>query len=321
MNVTETVEGLERYPINVRFPRELRNDLATLRAVAVPTPMGHTVPLAQVADIGVAKGPPAIKSENARRTAWIYVDLTTSDIGGYVRRARRAVEQEVRLPEGVSIVWSGQYEYMERANRRLMMVVPLTLAVIMLLLYAHFRRMAETLIVMVGTILFAPIGGIWLLYLSGFNLSVAVGVGFIALLGLAAETGVVMLVYLDGAYERFANEGRMKGIADLKSAIMEGAVDRVRPKLMTASTTMIGLLPIMFGTETGTRVMKRIAAPDGRRAGLFDAADPDRAACDLPALEEVLAPRGARTSKGGGSRRGCGALGCSMNSHEMRRRK
>jgi Cu(I)/Ag(I) efflux system membrane protein CusA/SilA len=261
MNVTETVEGLERYPINVRFPRELRNDLATLRAVAVPTPMAHTVPLAQVADIGIEKGPPSIKSENARRTAWIYVDLTTGDIGGYVQRARRAVEQEVRLPAGVSVVWSGQYEYMERANRRLMVVVPFTLAVIMILLYAHFRRAGETLIVMVGTILFAPIGGIWLLYLSGFNASVAVGVGFIALLGLAAETGVVMLVYLNGAYQRFRSEGRIRGIADLESAIMAGSAERVRPILMTTGTTMIGLLPIMFGTETGTRVMKRIAAP------------------------------------------------------------
>jgi Cu(I)/Ag(I) efflux system membrane protein CusA/SilA len=261
MNVTETVEGLERYPVNVRFPRELRNDLATLRAVAVPTPMGHTVPLTQVADISISKGPPAIKSENARRTAWIYVDLTTSDIGGYVQRARRAVEQEVMLPAGVSIAWSGQYEYMERANRRLMMVVPLTLAVIMLLLYAHFQRAAETLIVMVGTILFAPIGGLWLLYLSDFNLSVAVGVGFIALLGLAAETGVVMLVYLNGAHDRFTREGRMKRMADLKTAIMAGSAERVRPILMTTGTTMIGLLPIMFGTETGTRVMKRIAAP------------------------------------------------------------
>ena len=261
MNVTETVEGLERYPINVRFPRELRNDLATLRAVAVPTPMGHTVPLAQVADISVTKGPPAIKSENARRTAWIYVDLTTSDIGGYVQQARRAVEQEVRLPPGVSIVWSGQFEYMERANRRLMTVVPLTLAVILLLLYAHFRSAAETLIVMIGTILFAPIGGLWLLYLSDFNLSVAVGVGFIALLGLAAETGVVMLVYLNGAHERFRSQGRLKGIADLKTSIMAGSAERVRPILMTTGTTMIGLLPIMFGTETGTRLMKRIAAP------------------------------------------------------------
>jgi Cu(I)/Ag(I) efflux system membrane protein CusA/SilA len=261
MNVTETVEGLERYPVNVRFPRELRNDLATLRAVAVPTPMGHTVPLAQVADIEIEKGPPAIKSENARRTAWIYVDLTTSDIGGYVKRARRAVEQEVRLPAGVSIVWSGQYEYMERANRKLKVVVPLTLGLIVILLYAHFRRTPETLMVMVGTILFAPIGGLWLLYLADFNLSVAVGVGFIALLGLAAETGVVMLVYLDGAYERFTREGRMKKIADLEAAIIAGSVERVRPKLMTVGTTMIGLLPIMFGTETGTRVMKRIAAP------------------------------------------------------------
>jgi len=261
MNVTETVEGLERYPINVRFPRELRNDLATLRSVAVPTPLGHTVPLAQVADIGVEKGPPSIKSENARRTAWIYVDLTTSDIGGYVRRARRAVDQEVRLPAGVSVVWSGQYEYMERANQRLMVVVPLTLAVIALLLYAHFRRAAETLIVLVGTILFAPIGGIWLLYLSDFNLSVAVGVGFIALLGLAAETGVVMLVYLNGAYQRASSEGGVRGLADLKGAIMAGSAERVRPILMTTGTTMIGLLPIMFGTETGTRVMKRIAAP------------------------------------------------------------
>ena len=261
MNVTETVEGLERYPINVRFPRELRNDLATLRGVAVQTPMGHTVPLAQVADIDVAKGPPAIKSENARRTAWIYVDLTTSDIGGYVQRARRAVEEQVRLPAGVSVVWSGQYEYMERANRRLMLVVPFTLALIVILLYAHFRRVAETSMVMLGTILFAPIGGLWLLWAAGFNLSVAVGVGFIALLGLAAETGVVMLVYLNGAYERFKREGRLQSVADLKSAIVAGSAERVRPILMTTGTTMIGLLPIMFGTETGTRVMKRIAAP------------------------------------------------------------
>jgi Cu(I)/Ag(I) efflux system membrane protein CusA/SilA len=261
MNVSETVEGLERYPINVRFPRELRNDLATLRVVAVPTPMGHTVPLAQVADLSIAKGPPAIKSENARRTAWIYVDLDTSDLGGYVRRARRAVEQQVRLPAGVSIVWSGQYEYMQRANQRLMLVVPLTLAVIVILLYAHFRRAAETAIVMIGTILFAPLGGIWLLYLFGFNLSVAVGVGFIALLGLAAEIGVVMLVYLNGAYERFTSENRMNDLGDLKRAILAGTAERVRPILMTVGTTLIGLLPIMVGTETGTRVMKRIAAP------------------------------------------------------------
>jgi len=261
MNVTETVEGLERYPVNVRFPRELRDDLESLRQVAVPTPMGHTVPLAQVADFAITKGPPAIKSENARRTAWIYVDLSTDDVGGYVDRAREVVEREVQLPEGVSLSWSGQYEYMERANARLAVVVPITLAVIFILLYMHFRQLGETAMVMLGTLVFAPIGGIWLLYLSGYNLSVAAGVGFIALAGLAAETGVVMIVYLDEAVARFRAEGRLRSMHDLKAAITEGAVDRVRPKLMTVATTMIGLLPVMFGTETGTRVMKRIAAP------------------------------------------------------------
>jgi Cu(I)/Ag(I) efflux system membrane protein CusA/SilA len=261
MNVTETVEGLERFPVNLRYPRELRGDLEALREVAVHTPMGHTVPLGQVADIEITKGPPAIKSENARRTAWIYVDLSTSDVGGYVERARAVVEREVRLPEGVSLSWSGQYEYMERANARLAIVVPITIAIIFILLYAHFRQIGETVMVMVGTIVFAPIGGVWLMYLADFNMSVAAGVGFIALSGLAAETGVVMIVYLDEAYERFRAEGRMAGVEDLKAAITEGAVDRVRPKLMTVATTMIGLLPIMYGTETGTRVMKRIAAP------------------------------------------------------------
>jgi Cu(I)/Ag(I) efflux system membrane protein CusA/SilA len=261
MNVTETVEGLERYPVNVRFPRELRNDLASLRAVAVPTPVGHTIPLAQVADVTVTKGPPAIKSENARRTAWIFVDLSTSDLGGYVKRAQEAVDARVPMPPGVSIQWSGQYEYMERANERLAVVVPITLGLIFIFLYAHFRQIGETAMVLVGTIVFAPIGGIWLLYLSGFNLSIAVGVGFIALAGLAAETGVVMLVYLEEAYERYKRENRLNSFADIKAAVAEGAVERVRPLLMTVATTMIGLLPIMYGTATGTRVMKRIAAP------------------------------------------------------------
>jgi Cu(I)/Ag(I) efflux system membrane protein CusA/SilA len=261
MNVTETVEGLERYPVNLRFPRELRSNIQSLAHIPVPTPMGHTVPLGQVTDIQITKGPPSIKSENARRTAWIYVDLTTSDIGGYVARARKAVDQQVRLPAGVSMVWSGQYEYMERANARLRMVVPLTLAIVFILLYVHFRRIGESMMVLVGTILFAPIGGLWLLYLLEYNLSVAVGVGFIALAGLAAETGIVMLVYLDESFDRYRAEGRMRSVVDLKNSIMEGAVDRVRPKLMTVATTMIGLLPIMVGTETGTRVMKRIAAP------------------------------------------------------------
>ncbi len=260
MNVSFTVEGLERYPINVRYPRELRSDLESLKRVAVPTPMGHAVPLAQVADISISKGAPAIKSENARRTAWIYIDIKTSDIGGYVKHAREVVAEQITLPPGVSIVWSGQFEYMERANRRLLVVVPLTLVIIFLLLYIHFRSITESLIVML-TVPFAMVGRVWLLVFFGYNLSVAVAVGFIALAGLAAETGVVMLVYLDGTYERWKSAGRLNTLADLKSVIIEGAVDRVRPKLMTVATTTIGLLPIMFGTETGTRIMKRIAAP------------------------------------------------------------
>ncbi|MCP4922308.1 MAG: efflux RND transporter permease subunit [Proteobacteria bacterium] len=261
MNVTWTVEGLERYPVNVRFPRELRNDIDSLERIPIQTPMGHTVPLAQVADISIEKGAPAIKSENARRTAWIYVDLETSDIGGYVDQARELVKAEVPLPPGVSLQWSGQYEYMERANERLMWVLPLTGVVIFLLLFAYFRRFGETGMVMIGTTFFAPIGGVWLLWALDFNVSVAVGVGFIALLGLAAETGVVMLLYLDEAVERYRDQGRLNTDEDLAAAIMEGAVERVRPKLMTVATTFFGLLPILFGTETGTRVMKRIAAP------------------------------------------------------------
>ena len=260
MNVTQTVEGLERYPVNVRFPRELRNDLDKLRRVPVMTPMGHTVPLGQIASVKVTKGAPVIKSENARRTAWIFVDLKTSDLGGYVKAAKKAVREQVDIPDGVSVVWSGQFEYMQRANKRLALVVPLTLAIIFLLLFLHFRNVAESLIVML-TLPFALVGGVWLMFLAGYNLSVAVAVGFIALAGLAAETGVVMLVYLDEAYARFINEGRLKRLADLKAVITEGAVERVRPKIMTVATTTIALLPIMFGNETGTRVMKRIAAP------------------------------------------------------------
>jgi Cu(I)/Ag(I) efflux system membrane protein CusA/SilA len=260
MNVSWTVEGLKRYPINVRYPRELRSDIEKLKRVAVPTPMGHAVPLTQVAGIKIVKGAPVIKSENARRTAWIYVDLKTSDVGGYVKRAKEAVASQVERPKGVSIVWSGQYEYMERAGKKLAVVVPLTLAIIFLLLYMHFRNVTESLTVMV-TLPFALVGGVWLMYFTGYNMSVAVAVGFIALAGLAAETGVVMLVYLDETYQRRKKEGRMNSPADLKQAIIEGAVDRVRPKLMTVATTTIGLLPIMFGTDTGTRVMKRIAAP------------------------------------------------------------
>jgi Cu(I)/Ag(I) efflux system membrane protein CusA/SilA len=259
-NVGVTIEGLERYPINVRYPRELRSNVAALKRVAVPTPMGHAVPLAQVADIRISKGPAVIKSENAKPSAWIFVDPETADLGGYVERAKRAVARQIDLPPGVSIKWSGQYAYMERAAERLALVVPLTLAIILLLLFMHFRSVTESLIVMLG-LPFALVGGIWLMWAAGYNMSVAVAVGFIALAGLAAETGVVMLVYLDATYRRWRAEGRLQRLSDLNAIIVEGAVDRVRPKLMTVATTTIGLLPIMFGTETGVRVMKRIAAP------------------------------------------------------------
>ena len=218
MDVTWTVEGLERYPVNLGYPRELRGDVEALRALAVPTPLGHSVPLAQVAHVGLSQGPPAIKSENARRTAWIYVDLDKDtpdgrDLGGYVRAAQRVVEQQVALPAGVSLIWSGQYEYMQRAAQRLSVVVPLTLGLIFILLYAHFRRFGETAIVM-ATLPFALVGGVWLMYLMGFNMSVAVGVGFIALAGLAAETGVVMLVYLEeGGVGRWRRSLRRVGVS------------------------------------------------------------------------------------------------------------
>lgn len=260
MNVTTTVEGLERYPVNVRYNRELRNDLDALRRILVPTKMGHHVPLGQLARMEIRKGPPAIKSENARRTAWIYVDLEDVDVGTYVKRAKEAVRRDVEMPAGVSIAWSGQYEYMERAKDRLAVLIPLTLVLVFLLLYFHFRNLAESAVVMLS-LPFALVGGFWLMHLLDFNMSVAVAVGFIALAGLAAETGVVMLVYLDEALERRRRLGELKSFEDLKAAVVEGSVERVRPKLMTVATTLIGLLPVMFGVGTGSEIMKRIAAP------------------------------------------------------------
>ena len=260
MNVTSTVEGRERYPVNVRFPRELRDSLDRLRRVPVMTAMQHTVPLGELAKIHIVKGPPMIKSENARPSSWVFVDLKTSDVGGFVRRAKQLVQDDLKLPDGYSLIWSGQYEYMERAQKRLRLVVPLTLAIIFILLYLHFRNLAESMIVM-GTLPFALVGGVWLMFLSGYNLSVAAGVGFIALAGLAAETGVVMLVYLDQAYGEWKAQDRLHTLDDLRDVVIAGAVERLRPKIMTVATTILGLLPIMFGTTTGTRVMKRIAAP------------------------------------------------------------
>ncbi len=260
MNVTTTVEGLERYPVNVRYSREFRDNLPALREVRIKTPTGAHIPLEQVATLEIKKGPAAIKSENARRTAWLYVDLTTDDVGGYVEEARRIVAEQIDFPAGYSIVWSGQYEYMQRAKERLSVVIPLTLVIIFLLLYFNFKNFTESLIIMLS-LPFALVGGIWLMFFSDYNFSVAVAVGFIALAGVAAETGVVMLLYLDNAFKDMKNKGMMNSVADLRKAVIHGAVERVRPKLMTVFTTIFGLLPIMWGTGTGSQVMKRIAAP------------------------------------------------------------
>ena len=261
MNVTQTVEGLERYPVNLRYGSELRDTPEKLRRILIPTPTGAQVPITQVADIRIVKGPPSIKSENARNNAWIYVDLAGIDVGTYVKRAQQVVRDKIKLPPGYSMVWSGQYEYMLRAQQRLMIVVPVTLIIIFLLLYFNFKNVTESLIVMLS-VPFALTGGLWLMYLLGYNISVAVGVGFIALAGVAAETGVVMLVYLDISYQKFkARYGEKFNRAHLNEAIEEGSALRVRPIMMTVITTTAALLPILWGHGTGSQVMKRIAAP------------------------------------------------------------
>jgi Cu(I)/Ag(I) efflux system membrane protein CusA/SilA len=261
MNITQTVEGLERYPVNLRYGSELRDTPEKLRRILVPTPTGAQVPIAQLADIRIVKGPPVVKSENARNSAYVYVDLTGIDVGTYVKDARRLVQDKIDLPPGYSLVWSGQYEYMVRAEKRLMIVVPMTLLLIFLLLYFNFKDVTESLLVMLS-VPFSLTGGFWLMYLLGYNMSVAVGVGFIALAGVAAETGVVMLVYLDISYHKFREKyGDRLNRRHLNQAIEEGAALRVRPKMMTVISTMAGLAPIMWGHGTGSEVMKRIAAP------------------------------------------------------------
>ena len=264
-SVTEIVEGRERYSVNVRYPRDFRDDPQIIaRQVLVNTPGGAAIPLGEVATVGIAQGPPSIRTENAQPVDYIYVDMQGRDLGGYVRDAQRAVARSIRLPAGYHVEWSGQYEYLERAKARLKTVVPLTLFLIFVLLYLNFRRLTETLIVMLS-VPFALTGGLWLMYFMGYNFSVAVVVGFIALAGVAAETGVVMLIYLDNAWrairERRMAEGALVTIRDLYAAIMEGAVERVRPKMMTVSAIMAGLLPILFITGTGSEVMRRIAVP------------------------------------------------------------
>jgi Cu(I)/Ag(I) efflux system membrane protein CusA/SilA len=261
MDITRTVEGLERYPVNVRYASELRDTPEKLGRILIPTPMGAQVPISQVADIRIIKGPPAIKSENARKNAWIYVDIKGVDVGTYVKRAQQTVQEKIKLPPGYSLVWSGQYEYMLRAQERLMIVVPMTLLIIFLLLYFNFKNIPETLIVLMG-VPFSLIGGLWLMYLLGYNMSVAVGVGFIALSGVATEIGVVLLIYLDLAYNKYRNlHGDQFDRKHLQQAIEEGSALRLRPIMMTVFAIMAGLMPIMWSHGTGSEVMKRIAAP------------------------------------------------------------
>ncbi|KAB2970670.1 efflux RND transporter permease subunit [Zoogloea sp.] len=263
--VTTTVEGRERYGVTVRYPRELRSDPQQIaREVLVPVMGGAMVPLGQLAKVGVTRGTPGIRTENALLSAYIYVDIRDRDIGGYVADAKKAVAAQIKFPAGYYVTWSGQFEYMERAVEKMKVVIPVTLLSIFVLLYLNFRRLTETLIVMLS-VPFALVGGVWLMWLLGYNLSVAVAVGFIALAGVAAETGVVMLIYLDHAWEalktRCQAEGRAPRVEDLYAAVMEGAVERVRPKMMTVVAIMAGLLPIMWGSGTGSEVMSRIAAP------------------------------------------------------------
>ncbi len=260
MNITQTVEGLERYPVNLRYSRELRDDPTSLRRVLVPTPGGAQVPLEQLATLKFVKGPPAIKTENARPNAWVYVDLDGIDVGTYVATAKNALDERLNLPPGYSLQWSGQYEYLERAQRRLMLIVPVTLGIIFLLLYLNFRRLADTLLVIV-CLPFALVGGLFLLWVLDYDFSVAVGAGFLALAGLTAETGVIMLLFLNQSLERAKESGSLQSVEDLWSAIVEGATYRARPLLMTVASDAIGLLPIMWGAGTGSETMRRIAAP------------------------------------------------------------
>ncbi|HCS29351.1 MAG TPA: CusA/CzcA family heavy metal efflux RND transporter [Spongiibacteraceae bacterium] len=261
MNVTETVEGLERYPVNLRYPRELRTDLETLKRVLISTPTGTQIPLAMVAEINYQRGPPVIKSEDARPNAWIYVDISTTDIGGFVAKAKTVLADQVEVPAGYTVSWSGQFEYMERAAKRLRIVVPVTLMIIFLLLYFNFRNIIEPLVVMMA-IPFSLVGGIWLIYFTNYNISVAVAVGFIALAGMAAEIGVLVLSFIDTELtKRRAASTQVLTVDEVKSAVLFATSQRVRPIAMTALSTMAGLIPIMLSSATGSDVTHRIAAP------------------------------------------------------------
>jgi Cu(I)/Ag(I) efflux system membrane protein CusA/SilA len=263
--VTNTVEGRERYSVNVRYPRDFRSDPRSIASeILVPTMKGGMLPVGQLADVRLTQGPTTIRTENAQLAVYVFVDFRDRDLAGYVADARRAVQEKVVLPPGTYAVWSGQFEYLERAEAKLRIVVPATLLLIFVLLYLNFGRITETLIVMLS-LPFSLVGGLWLVWWMGFNMSVAVAVGFIALAGVAAETGVVMLIYLDSALKERRAEceaaGRALTAADLRAAIIEGAVERVRPKMMTVTAIVAGLLPLLWSTGTGSEVMQRIAVP------------------------------------------------------------
>ena len=261
MNITETIEGLERYPVNLRYPRALRGDIETLKRVLVQTPIGSQIPLAMLADLSYSRGPPVIKSEDGRPNAWVYIDISSTDIGGFVAKAKTAVEQQVSIPAGYTLTWSGQFESMERAATRLKIVTPATLLVIFLLLYLNFRNVTEPLVVMLS-IPFGLVGGIWLIYLNDYNISVAVAVGFIALAGIAAEIGVLVLSFIDVEIKKRRGAAhRSLALEDIRDAVLSATSQRVRPIAMTAISTMAGLIPIMLSTDTGSDVTHRIAAP------------------------------------------------------------
>jgi copper/silver efflux system protein len=260
MNLTTTVEGRERYPVNIRYGRELRDDIEKLKRVLVPVMEGAQVPLGQLADIRVTRGPGMVQSEGGRLTANVTLNVEGSDFGGYVKQAQKAIAEKVKLPPGYLLTWSGQYEYMENVKAKLFYVIPLTLLVILVLIYLNTESWLKTAIVLLA-VPFSLVGTVWLLYLLGYHLSTAVWVGVIALAGLDAETGIVMLLYLDLSYNRWRQEGRINTLRDIEDAVMEGAVKRIRPKIMTVSVILAGLVPIMFSSGTGADVMKRIAAP------------------------------------------------------------
>jgi Cu(I)/Ag(I) efflux system membrane protein CusA/SilA len=260
MDVTRTVEGRKRYSVNIRYPRNLRQNLKSLRRVLIATPSGAKIPISYVANIDIEKGPPMIKTENARYTNTISLNLHDIDVGSYIKQAKKILSKKINLPPGYILTWSGRYKNLQQARKKLMIVIPLTLLIIFLLLYFNFKNVWESLIVLVS-LPFAIVGSVWLLYLLGYNISIAVWVGMIALAGVAAEIGIVMLIYLDQAYNDRLKSGQIKSLDDLKKAVIEGAALRIRPVFMTVCAVIAGLIPILWGSGTGSTIMKRIAVP------------------------------------------------------------